>query len=334
MAGSSRAALRRREEAAQARRDRLILLGAFVVLGMTAIVLLVGVFVTVYQPPRRVVATIDGRDLKATEVVDRATFYMVSEGGAFTQQEDDLAEVGVDRLVRDAVLLKEAPALVGEVSNEDVDAKTREVLGNLEGAAHEKALKNVLERAGIDLAEYREILKARMLADRLTEQFKGELPATMAQRRVQRVRAPSLVNAERVVERGRAGEDFEALARQYGADRRLAVDQGWMPEELLEPEVRAAIESLGAGDVSGPVSSGLFFDVYRVIEQAPERELTAEQQSGLAERRVNNWIDEHETALGVRRDLTASTSEWITTRVTDRARKAFEAAQAQTVVPK
>ncbi len=329
MAGTSRAALRRRQDEAQARRDRIILLGTGGVLAAVAAIVLVGLYFTVYRPPREQVAVVDGRMITASAAADRATFFMLSEGGAFSRAVDDLAELGVDRVVRDAILLKDGPALVGAVTDEDADAKAREVLGNLEGDAYAKALQDVLQRADIDRQQYREILKARLVAERLTETFKAELPEAMDQRHVQRARTPSIVNAERVIERARAGEDFEKLAQQYGADRRLDVDQNWIPDEILVPEAREALVGLGAGEVSAPVMSGLYFDVYRVAEAEVGRPLTDEQRGTVAERRVDTWVKEHEAQAAVSRTVSAGASRWITKRVGDRVRAAFEAQQAQ-----
>lgn len=320
----SRTALRRRQEEAQARRDRNILMGTVGVLAAVAIIVLVGVYLTVYLPPRATVATIDGRSINAGDAVDRASFFMVSEGGAFNREIDDLAELGVDRLVRDVVLLKAAPALVGEVTDADADAKAREVLGNLEGEAYAEALQAVLDRAGVDRGQYREILKGRMLVERLTERFRGELPEAMDQRHILRVRTPSLVNAERVIERAKAGEDFVRLGEQYGADRKIEVDQGWIPDELLLPDARQALGGLAAGDVSAPSMSGLFFDVYKVVEVQAARPLSDEQRDTLAERRVDNWVKEREPEVNVVRDLSPDESKWISERVGDRVRKAFE----------
>ncbi len=320
----SRTALRRRQEEAQARRDRTILLGTVGVLAAVAIIVLVGVYLTVYLPPRATVATIDGRSITAGDAVDRASFFMVSEGGAFNREIVDLAELGVDRMVRDAVVLKVAPSLVGEVSDADADAKAREVLGNLEGDAYTEALQGVLDRARIDRDQYRQILKSRMLVERLTERFRGELPEAMDQRHILRVRTPSLVNAERVIERARAGEDFVRLGEQYGADRAIEVDQDWIPDELLLPEARQALGGLGAGDISAPSMSGLFFDVYKVVESQPARPLSDEQRGILAERRVDNWVKEQESAVNVTRDLSPDESKWITDHVAERVRKAFE----------
>lgn len=331
MVGSSRAALRRREEEARARRDRLVLLGTIGVLAVTAVIVLVGVYLTVYRPPRTVVATIDGRAVPAAEVVDRATFFMVFEGGAFsTRPDDDVAEPGVDRLVRDAVLLRDAPTLVEPVTSEDIDAKIQEALGAaLDADALKKARDEVLERAGITITQYRQIMEARILAERLTERFRGELPAALPQRHLERVRTPSQVNAERVIERGRAGEPFTALAVQYGADRRNEVDQGWLVEEMLLPETRVAVEALSAGEISGISVNGLFFDVYRVVEVDEARELSEEQKGLVAERRVERWIEDQEALLGVVRNLSATSSEWITQRVTARVRDAFAAQAAK-----
>ena len=327
----SRTALRRRQEEAQARRDRNTLMGTVGVLASVAVIILVGVYLTVYLPPRATVATIDGREVTAGEAVDRASFFMVSEGGAFNRDITDLGELGVDRLVREQVLLKVAPSLVGEVSDADADAKAREVLGNLEGEAYAEALQAVLDRAGIDRAQYREILKGRLLVERLTERFRGELPEAMDQRHILRVRTPSLINAERVIERAKAGEDFTRLGEQYGADRRIEVDQGWIPDELLLPDARQALGGLVAGDVSAPSMSGLFFDVYKVVEVQAARPLADEQRDTLGERRVDNWVKEQESAVKVTRDLSPDEARWISDRVGARVRKAFE---SQTTAPR
>lgn len=321
----SRTALRRRQEEAQARRDRTILMGTIGVLAAVAVIVLVGLYITVYRPPRATVATIDGRSVTAGDAVDRASFYMVSEGGAFSRDVSDVAQVGVDRLVRDAVLLKVAPSLVGDVTDTDADAKAREVLGNLEGDAYAEALQGVLQRAGIDRGQYREILKSRMVSDRLKDKFRSELPEAADQRHVLRVRTPSLVNAERVIERAKAGEDFARLGAQYGADRTTEVDQGWIPEELLLPDARQALAGLVAGDVSAPSMSGLFFDVYKVVEVQQGRPLSDEQKDNLAQRRVDNWVKDQESQVNVTRDLSADESKWITAQVGERVRKAFEA---------
>jgi PPIC-type PPIASE domain len=328
--GSSRAASRRREEEARARRDRIVLLGTAAVLGVSAVVVLVGVYLTVYRPPREVVVTIEGRGVTAAQVVDRTSYYMMGEGGAFsTRPGEKFVDRGIDKVVRDAVLLRDAPAIVGEVTSEDIDAKIKEVVGaTLEGEALTKARDEAVQRSGITIPLYRDYIKAGMLGERLAEHFKAELPASMPQRHLERVRTPSLVNAERVIERARAGEDFNALARQYGADRRIDVDQGWIPDELLVPEARAVLEGVRVGEISDVAVSGLFYDVFRVVEASDDRELTDEQQGTLSERRVDNWVKEREGTLGVTREVSDSVSDWITERVTDRVDEALRAQAA------
>ncbi|MFN8639946.1 MAG: peptidylprolyl isomerase [Dehalococcoidia bacterium] len=319
----SRAAVRRRQEELQARRDRRVLLGTAGVLGATVIIILVGLYMTVYRPPREQVATISTHAVTAEDVADRATFYMVSEGGAFSRESQDTPTLGLDRLVRDAVILRQAPALVGEVTDADADARAREVLGGLEGDAYGKALQDVLQRAGISQQQYRDILKSRLLADRLTERFKGEVPATLDERHLLRARTPSKVNADRVIERAKAGEDFTKLAQQYGADRSLEVDQDWMPDELLTPETRDALAGLQAGDVSAPIPSGLFFDVFFVAGVENGRAVSDEQKGKLASRRLDTWVTEQEPNMMVMRNVSSGASTWITKQVTARVRKAF-----------
>jgi parvulin-like peptidyl-prolyl isomerase len=316
-------ALRRRQEAAQARRDQLILLGTAGVLAVATAIVLVGVYLTVYRPPRAVVATIGTEPLTAAGAVDRATHYMVSEGGAVSRQVTGIGEFIVDQMIRETALLRAAPALVDEVDSAAVDAKSRELLGNLVDDSYATRLKETLQKGGIELDEYNEIVRARILGERMRDQLKNDVPTSGDQRHVLRVRAPSMVNAERVVERANAGESFSTLAQQYGADRRIPVELGWQPLDLLEPEQRAAIEGLAPGETSAPVMSGLFFDVFQVSEVDPKREFTDAQRTQLAEKRVDAWVAEQEHHLNVQRSLSDSSAKWIEERVTKRVTKAF-----------
>lgn len=321
---SGRAATRRRQAAIEAQRERAVLIGAAAVIAVAAVVVLAGVYLTVYRPPRAHVAEIGGEGVTAGALADRASFHMLIEGGASTRQVTGIADFTIDLLAEDRALLQQAPELVGEISEDDLAAGVRERLGSpVDDAAYASALGRVLDAVGISRDQYFEFTRVQLLEDRLRERFLGEVPTTGRQLHLLRLRAPTQSNADRVIERARAGEDFQALARQYASDRSAEVDAGWLTLDQLSPEQRAAVESLAAGEVSNAVTSGLFFDIYKVAEIEEARELTETQREALAQQRVDAWIDERVAALSVERDLSSGEAEWVESQVTGQIAEAL-----------
>jgi homoserine dehydrogenase len=263
--------------------------------------------VPAYVPDRaaRHVATVGEQQVNANEPVDCAVPW--SPRARVRRDVEDLPALGLDRLIRDAVLLRMRPRWwVRSATGRRRESPRGSLVAW--GRWHAKALRTCPARWHRPAAVSR-ILKARILAERMVSSASGELPESADQRHIQRARTPSQVNAERVIERARAGEDFERLAVQYGADRRNEVDQGWIPDGLLVPEALAALAGVGAGDVSAPSQDGLFFDVYRVAEFEAARPLTDEQRTNLSQRRVEDWTKEQEAQLRIERDLSDGESE-------------------------
>lgn len=321
---SGRAATRRRQAALEAQRERAILLGAVAVIAVAVLVVLVGVYLTVYRPPRAHVAEIGGEGVSAAELAERASFHMLIEGGATTRQVTGVADFTIDLLAADHVLRQQAPELVGEITEEDLAAGVRERLGSpVDDAAYADALARLLGAVGLSRDEYFELTEVQVLEDRLRERFLGEVPTTGRQLHLLRLRAPTQSNADRVIERARAGEDFQALARQYASDRAAEVDAGWLTVDQLTAEQRAAVEPLAAGEVSNAVTSGLFFDIYKVAEIEEARDLTEAQREALAQQRVDAWIDERVAALSVERDLSSGEAEWVESQVTEQIAEAL-----------
>ncbi len=86
-------------------------------------------------------------------------------------------------------------------------------------------------------------------------------------------------------DRAERGEDFGALAKRYS---RYAGPQseggeiGWVSLESLSPTIRAALDSLRAGQISDVVPSpgqptGVSFNLFKVLELKPERDFTLDE---------------------------------------------------------
>lgn len=325
MAGSPAAAQRRDVEARAARRERLIrnlIIGG---LGLVGVIVAVGLYVTAYLPPRAHVATIAGTDLTADDVVRRATYYMVFEGGIQTRTLAGISEFTLDLMADEALILERGPTEVGAVSDGQVEDDLRERLGfEPDDAAFTDALVDAIRSSGFGRDGYYELVRARVLTDRLLERFLEEdVPTSAAQSHLLSVRTTTRDNADQVRERVLAGETFEAVALELASEPAANLDQDWWPLDLLTEEVRAAVEPLGAGDISEPVQAGLFFDVIYVPEVETERELSEDQRDALAGQLVVEWVDEQTATFATERELSPSEATWIAEHVAERVTEAL-----------
>jgi parvulin-like peptidyl-prolyl isomerase len=124
---SSERQSRREREAAAERQERLIYLGAGAVLAIVVVVVIAGLYWTRFRPPRAHILTVEDQSYNASAVVDRGKFLITFEG-----QNDllgDVASATIDVLIFEETLRRRGPMLVGEVSQDQIDAQVQELLG-------------------------------------------------------------------------------------------------------------------------------------------------------------------------------------------------------------
>ena len=311
---------RREEQLAEERRNRIVVTVIAAVLAIAAVIILAGLFVTQYLPPRAHVATIGERDYNAAAVLRRAEYYMFSEGGASSTGVAGIAEFTLDLLEREETLRQRAPALVGEVTEADIDAELRERLGFAEGAdesGYASALQQAINDSGLEREEFDLLVEAQILMDRLREHFAPPEGATAAQADLRRIRTTTEERARQAGERLAAGENPDVVATELGTQAQEApVNLGWSVVEELDEEVRAALEGVEPNSVTEPVPADVFWDVYLVAAREDERALDDAQRDLVATNRIEDWVAEERVNVPSERDLGEDEAQWIEDRVT------------------
>ena len=247
MAGSrpSVTSRRRAERAHEERRQRLIVLIGLGVLGLVAVIIAVGLYLTQYRAPRQHVLSAGDRDYTAAAVARRASYHAFFESGTATSL-DDIAQRAVELLIEQQVLRERAPALVGPVTEDDVRAELRvrfaidpppapageeqgaadpedatatatpEATATAAGtaedgqddeAAYAEALRNVLRVTELHQQEYFDLVTSQMLTLRLRAHFGEEIGETAEQWRLARIRLADRATAEQVRELALAAAD-------------------------------------------------------------------------------------------------------------------------------
>ena len=310
---------RERERRAQ-RKERLIIGGMIGLLAVAGVVVLIGLYITQYLPPRAHVLRVGDNDYNASEVARRAVYELQFRPAGFSSDEQ-LVDDTLLRIQDAEVVLRRAPAIVGDVSDEELGAELHERLG-FEDSDDERgfadAFATLLRLVGLSRNEYNEIVRGEMLVERLRDGFAADVGEDAEQLLISRIRVADEATAEEVRELARGEADFAELARERTAETHLAEDGGnlgWQPLAALSPNAQAALREFEAGEISLVVRERPFFDVYRVVERDASRPLEKDQIETLISAQYRDWIESERPAVEVAIDLSNGEERWILERI-------------------
>jgi parvulin-like peptidyl-prolyl isomerase len=146
------------------------------------------------------------------------------------------------------------------------------------------------------MEEFREALRMDILTRRLTEPIESTIPEVAEQVHARHILVNTQAEAEDILARLQAGEDFATLAADYSLDMTSARDGGdigWFPRgRLLVPEVEEAAFALGPGETSGVVQSSLGFHIVQTLEYDFARPVDDDTRQQLLERTAQAWFDD------------------------------------------
>jgi parvulin-like peptidyl-prolyl isomerase len=132
-----------------------------------------------------------------------------------------------------------------------------------------------------------------MITNQLIEPVLAAVPTVAEHVHARHILVNSEAEAQDILARLNAGEDFAALAGQYSVDvtsKDNGGDLGWFPRGgLLVPEVEEAAFSMTPGQLSSVIQTGWGYHIVQTLEFAPEREIAFETRQRLIERAIEQW---------------------------------------------
>ncbi len=191
----------------------------------------------------------------------------------------------------DRSLLAQAARRDGlQLDSEAVDQRMQALAAELGST---EALASWLTASGYTTESFTAALAEEVMAARMVEQITADIGDEADQVHARHILVASQAEAESLLARIEAGEDFAELARTYSLDlstRPAGGDLGWFPRGyLLVDEVEEAAYTLPPGTVSGVVQSALGFHIVEVLDRG-ERPLTPDAQRRLREKAVEDWL--------------------------------------------
>jgi parvulin-like peptidyl-prolyl isomerase len=237
-------------------------------------------------------AVVNGEDIAVTALRQRfdsasaspelAERLSADEDGTF--QRDVQAQI-LTQLIRSTLIAQGARTLGVEVGEADVDARRDELIEEFGG---QDAFDEVVERNNLTESDVRDQIRDLVYQERVEEELTAGLDvpddeirafyeenrdARYVQARARHILVDTAAEAEQVLARLEAGEDFAAVAEEVSTDEGSAAAGGELqpfgPGRMV-PEFEDAVFGAEEGEVVGPVESQFGFHVIEVLEHVEE----------------------------------------------------------------
>jgi hypothetical protein len=220
-----------------------------------------------------------------------------------------------DQLEKEGKLIEGAKLLDISVTEEELAARFAE-LGALPAtttpSAYASAYREQVASSGLHEGEYRQMITAQLLEEKVRNYFRFLAPGSEAQVHARWLVFQDEESAEGVLERLQAGEDFAEIAPEVSLDGNTAEkggDLGWLVRggnALMPKDVEDFLfEQAEPGERSGAVAAGSYFFISELLERADDRALDDVQREQVGSRGFEEWLDGLDASLSVERDFTA-----------------------------
>lgn len=155
-------------------------------------------------------------------------------------------------------------------------------------------------------AEFRDIVRAEILRNKMTEEIGKDVPTEEEQVLASHILVETEEEAQEVITRLEAGEDFSAVALEVSTDTGSGAnggDLGWFGRGRMVPEFEEAAFNLEIGEISDPIQSD--FGWHIILKQDQElRAIDDATYNQLTSTFFNDWLSQQRTAIVIVTDDT------------------------------
>ena len=146
---------------------------------------------------------------------------------------------------------------------------------------------------GFSEQEFRALFEIQLLRQKLQAVLGERVPTTEEQVHVRHILVATEEEAQEVVKRLQAGEDFAALALELSTDttnKETGGDLDWFGRGAMVAEFEAAAFSLEPGKVSDPVKTDFGYHIIEVLEKDPNREMDEYTLNQVKAAALDDWL--------------------------------------------
>ena len=214
-----------------------------------------------------------------------------------------VVSIVVGTLEQEIVLRERAPVDLGLTATpDDIEGETARRLNvsRDDEAAFQVAYENDRKARDLTDEEYREMVVAALLGQWVRDGFVRAAPEAADQVRIRQIQVGAQEDADRVVERLNAGEDFATVATEMSSDtatKDKGGERGWVALEELEASYATKVFALEVGQRSEPLEGQGGFLIIEVEEKQAGLPLESTQRTTIGSRFFSLWLAEQRTLL-------------------------------------
>ena len=294
---------------------RLLVIGASVAGLLLVGLLAVGWYVSSFQPPRRVVAEIDGEPLRLRDVIPYTKLERLTSG---LLSPTTVANAR-NAYARDSVLRLRAGELGVALRPNEVEETLALRFeppsppgvepGTVLTEAGRGFLQEFLDAVDVTEDDYWAWTEGQLLSDALVHHFGDAQPESVEQVFVHWIVANDSVDAQTAFDRITAGDDFAAVAAALNIDNLIADEAGevgWVPLGAF-PELDGLLydPELVVGEPIGPLVTTIGSIVLLVSDGPSEQPLDDDMRDLVGQTAFQEWLNEQTVELvrGARLDF-------------------------------
>jgi len=165
-------------------------------------------------------------------------------------------------------------------------------------------LDTLRQEAGFSETDYRRTIEADLLYSKLQDLFASRAPTSEEQIHARHILMETEEEAQTVLARLEAGEDFISLAKELSTDestREDGGDLGWFPRGVMVSEFEEAAFALQPGETSDIVQTSFGYHIILLEERDPDRELEPYLLEQRRTSALGEWLEEQRQSEAVER---------------------------------
>jgi len=235
---------------------------------------------------------------------NRLKMYVGQSGGQGTdpsQQITALTSVSA-QIIGEEIVRRFADEMKVSVSDEELKSALATRLGiTADDKNFDVVFQQELERSRLTEKDYRDMVRASLLADKVRAELSAKIPKTAESVRYRQILVSAQDAAQQIRDQLAGGADFAALAKEKSLDTETkdsGGDAGWTPRGALDPSFEELVFALEPKELTNiPVTQGVY--VVEMLEKSADRAIDESQKGNLGARAFQDWVEEKKKSLKI-----------------------------------
>jgi len=243
----------------------------------------------------------------------RLTMYVDQNGGPGIVQPSSALPAVCDLLIQEEIVRRFAGEMDVTATDDEIREEIASRLGiTADDESFDVVFQQELVRSELSETDYRQMIEAAVVTDKLREKFLAEVPESAESVHYRQIVVSEQATADDIKQQIEAGGDFAALAAEdFNLDvvnKESGGDVGWVPRGVLDASTAELLFVLEPGEIiTIPTGRGLL--VIEMLEKDGDHPVEEDQKEPLAFRVLADWVDEKKQALEVQNFVLSENSK-------------------------